>query len=78
MNKKARYYIWAFNCVQDVHAVTNHMYGIFIVAVVYKPYVIRQYMIDKGVVRHGWSLDSCIHFWGEEGVLQGLFSRCIF
>jgi hypothetical protein len=50
MNKKAGYYIWAFNCVQYVH-VTNHMCGILILAVVYKHYVIRQYMIDKGVVQ---------------------------
>ena len=46
MDKKAGYYIWAFNCVQDVHLI-NHMYGIFILAVVYKPYGIRQCMIDK-------------------------------
>jgi hypothetical protein len=50
MDMKAQYYIWAFNCMQDVRVVTNHMYGIFILAVVYKPYVITQYMIDKGVV----------------------------
>jgi len=51
MNNRDWYYIWAFNCVQDVHVVTNHMYGIFILAVIYKPYVIKQYMIDKGVVQ---------------------------
>lgn len=49
MDKKAGCYIWAFNCMQDVHLI-NHMYGIFILAVVYKPYGIRQCMIDKGVV----------------------------
>jgi hypothetical protein len=48
MNKKAGYNIWAFNCVQDVH-VTDHTHGMFILAVVYKPYVTRQYVIDKGV-----------------------------
>jgi hypothetical protein len=49
MDMKVQYYIWAFNCVQDVRVVTNHMYGIFILAV-YKPYVVPQCMIDEGVV----------------------------
>jgi len=53
----------------DVHVVTNHMYGIFVLALVYKPYVIRQCMIDTGVVRYGWSLDSCILFLGVGGCI---------